>query len=105
MSVGGWGERSSLSARNLFGHLPIGPRRWTAALDSSLDDEISTIANLNNEFFYTHLFEDWSDSKSGDDSDLMVRVASIIHKENEVYMPQCRVITQMMVSTWSGLFL
>jgi hypothetical protein len=59
-------------------------------MDNSSDDEISTIVSLNNEFFYTHFFEHWLDSESGDDSDLMVSVESILHKENEVYMPQWR---------------
>jgi hypothetical protein len=51
-------------------------------MDSSWDDDISTIANLNNEFLYTHFFEDWSDFESGDDADLMVAMASILHEEN-----------------------
>jgi hypothetical protein len=59
-------------------------------MDNSSDDEISTIASLNNEFFYTHFFEDWSDSESDDDFNLMVAVASSLHEENEVYMPQWR---------------
>jgi hypothetical protein len=44
----------------------------TTAMDSCSDDDISTIANLNNDFVYTHFFDDWSDSKSDDDADLMV---------------------------------
>jgi hypothetical protein len=59
-------------------------------MDKSLDDDISSIASLNNEFFYTYFFEDWSDSKSDDNADLMVAMASILHEENEVYMPQWR---------------
>jgi hypothetical protein len=58
--------------------------------NSSDDDDISTIANLNNEFFYTHFFKDWPDSEFDDDADLMVAVASILHEENETYMPQWR---------------
>jgi hypothetical protein len=50
--------------------------------DSSSVNEISTIASLNNEFFYKHFFEDWSDSESDDDFDLMVALASILHEEN-----------------------
>jgi hypothetical protein len=53
----------------------------TTAMDSSSDDDISTIANLNNEFFYTHFFDDWSNSEFEDDAYLMVAVASILHKE------------------------
>jgi hypothetical protein len=35
-------------------------------------DDISAIASLNNKFFHTHFFEDWSDSEFDDDADLMV---------------------------------
>jgi hypothetical protein len=62
----------------------------TAMDSSSYDDDISTIVNLNNEFFYTHFFKDWSDSESNDDVDLMVAMASILHEETEAYMPQWR---------------
>jgi hypothetical protein len=48
----------------------------SAAMDSSSDDDdIATIVNLNNEFCYTHFFEE-SDIKSDDDADLMVAVAT-----------------------------
>jgi hypothetical protein len=57
---------------------------------SSSDDDIEAIAELNNEIFYTHFFEDWSDSEFDDDSDLMVVCATILNKENENYMPQWR---------------
>jgi hypothetical protein len=57
-------------------------------MDSSSDDEISTIASLSNEVFYKHFFKDWSESESNNDSDLMVAMASILHEESEVYMPQ-----------------
>jgi hypothetical protein len=57
-------------------------------MDNSLDDQISTIAILNNKFFYKHFFEDWS--VLDDDSILMVVVASIVHEENGAYMPQWR---------------
>jgi hypothetical protein len=50
-------------------------------MDSCSDDDISTIANLNNEFIYTYFFDDWSDSESDDDANLMVVVASILHEE------------------------
>jgi hypothetical protein len=59
-------------------------------MDNSSDDEISTIASLNNGFFYTYFLKNWSDSEFDDDSDLMVAVASILNQENEVYMPQWR---------------
>jgi hypothetical protein len=62
----------------------------TASMDSSSDDEISTIASLSNEFFYKHFFKDWSESESNNDSDLMVAMASILHEESDVYMPQWR---------------
>jgi hypothetical protein len=47
------------------------------------------LSKLNNQFFYTHLFDE-SDTKSDDDADLMVVVASMLHEENEAYMPQWR---------------
>jgi hypothetical protein len=56
---------------------------------SSDDDDIAAIVSLNNQFFYTHIFEE-SDTKSDDDADLMVVVASVLHDENEAYMPQWR---------------
>jgi hypothetical protein len=57
---------------------------------SGSDDNIEAIADLNNEFFYTHFFKDWSDTESDDDSDLMVTCASILNEEKENYMPQWR---------------
>jgi hypothetical protein len=57
-------------------------------MDSSLDNEISTIASLNNKFFYRHFFKDWS--VSDDESVLMVAMASIVHEENGAYMLQWR---------------
>jgi hypothetical protein len=59
----------------------------TASMDSSSDDQISTIASLSNEF-YKHFFKDQSESVSNNDSNLMVAMASILHEESEVYMPQ-----------------
>jgi hypothetical protein len=59
-------------------------------MDSRSDDEISTIAFLNNEFYWKHFFGDWSDLESDDDSYLMAAEASILYEENEVYMPQWR---------------
>jgi hypothetical protein len=53
----------------------------TAPMDSISDDKISTITSLNNEFFYKHFFEDWLDSESDDDSNLMVAMASFLHKQ------------------------
>jgi hypothetical protein len=57
---------------------------------SSSDSNTEAIAEHNNEFFYTHFFEDWSDSEFDDDSDLMVACATILNEENENYMPQRR---------------
>jgi hypothetical protein len=58
-------------------------------MDRSSDDNIAAIINLNNQFFYTHFFDE-SDTESDDDADLMVAVASDLHEENEAYMPQWR---------------
>jgi hypothetical protein len=58
--------------------------------DSSLDDDdIAAIANLSNEFFYPHFFDE-SDTNSDDDADLMVAVATVLNEANEAYMPQWR---------------
>jgi hypothetical protein len=60
----------------------------SAPRDNSPDaNDIVTIVNLNNEFFYTHFFDE-SDTDSDDDADLMVAV--VLHEENEAYMPQWR---------------
>jgi hypothetical protein len=56
---------------------------------SSDDDDIAAIVNLNNEFFYTHFFDKF-DTKSDDDADLMVAVATVLNEANEAYMPQWR---------------
>jgi hypothetical protein len=56
---------------------------------SSDDDDIVAIVNLNNQFFHTHFFDE-SDTESDDDADLMVAMASVLHEENEAYMPQWR---------------
>jgi hypothetical protein len=56
---------------------------------SSNDDDIATIVNLNNDFFYTHFFDE-SITEYDDDADLMAVVASVLHEENEAYMPQWR---------------
>jgi hypothetical protein len=70
---------------------PIWPfANRTALMDGSTDHDIVTIASLNNEFFYKRFIEDWLDSDSNDDSDLMVAVASVLHEESNVYMPQWR---------------
>jgi hypothetical protein len=62
----------------------------SAAMDSiSDDDNIAAIVNLNNQFFYTHFFED-SDTESDNDADLMVAEAAVLNEENEAYMPQWR---------------
>jgi hypothetical protein len=59
----------------------------SAAMDNSSDDnDIAAIASLNNEFFYTHFFEE-SDTESDDDANLMLAMASILHEENEVSVP------------------
>jgi hypothetical protein len=57
-------------------------------MDISSDDELDTIASLNNELFYKHFIEDCSDSVSDKDSNIMVAVVSILHEESKVYMPQ-----------------
>jgi hypothetical protein len=54
---------------------------------SSDDDDIAAIGNLNNEFFYTHFFDE-SDTDSDNDADLMVAVATILNEANDAYMPQ-----------------
>jgi hypothetical protein len=56
---------------------------------SSDDDDIAAIINLNNEFFYTHFFDE-SDTDSDDDADLMVAMATILNESYEAYMPQWR---------------
>jgi hypothetical protein len=56
---------------------------------SSDDDDIAAIVDLNNEFFYTHFFDE-SDTDSDDDADLMVAVATVVNEANEAYMPQWR---------------
>jgi hypothetical protein len=56
---------------------------------SSEDDDIAAIANLNNEFFYTHFFDE-SDTDSDDDVDLMVVMATVLNEANEAYMPEWR---------------
>jgi hypothetical protein len=62
----------------------------SAAMDSSSnDDNIAAIVSLNNQFFYTHFFED-SDIESDDDVDLMVAVATVPNEENEAYMTPWR---------------
>jgi hypothetical protein len=62
----------------------------SAPRDSSSDDnDIAAIANLNNEFFYAHFFDE-SDTDSDDDADLMVVVATVLSESNEAYMPQWR---------------
>jgi hypothetical protein len=57
--------------------------------NSSNDDVIAAIVNLNNDIFYTHFFDEF-DTEYDDDADLMVAVASVLHDENEAYMPQWR---------------
>jgi hypothetical protein len=54
-----------------------------AAVASNWDDDIEAIADLNNEFFYTHFFENWLDTEYDDDSNLMVTCASILNEKNE----------------------
>jgi hypothetical protein len=54
---------------------------------TSDDDDIVAIVNLNDEFFYTHFFDE-SDTDSDDDADLMVAVATVLTESNEAYMPQ-----------------
>jgi hypothetical protein len=61
----------------------------SAPRDSSSDDDIADIVNLNNEFFYTHFFDEF-DTDSDDDVDLMVAVATVLNEANEAYMPQWR---------------
>jgi hypothetical protein len=56
---------------------------------SSDDDDIAAIVNLNNEFFYTHYFDE-SGTDSDNDADLMVAVASVLREENEAYLLQWR---------------
>jgi hypothetical protein len=70
---------------------PIRPfANMSVTMDNTSDDNnIAAIVNLNNVFFYTHFFDE-SDNKSDDDANLMVVVATILHEENEAYMPQWR---------------
>jgi hypothetical protein len=88
MATAGWVERVVLPGRSQ----PV--RRFanmSALRDSSSDDDkIAAIVNLNNEFFYTHFFDD-SDTDSNDDANLMVAVATVLNVANEAYMPQWRV--------------
>jgi hypothetical protein len=68
---------------------PVQPfANMSAPRDSSSDyDDSAAIVNLNNEFFYTHFFDE-SHTDSDDDADLMVAVAIILNEANEAYMPQ-----------------
>jgi hypothetical protein len=51
----GWLGRALVRARTQ----PVRPfTNRTATMASSSDDNIEAIAELNNEFFYTHFFED-----------------------------------------------
>jgi hypothetical protein len=54
---------------------------------SSDNDDIVTIVNLNNEFFYRYFFDE-SDTDTDDDANLMVAVATVLNEANEAYMPQ-----------------
>jgi hypothetical protein len=55
----------------------------SAPRDSSSDDnDIAAIANLNNDFFYAHFFDE-SNIDSDDDADLMVAVDTVLHEANE----------------------
>jgi hypothetical protein len=87
MATVGWVERALLLGRAQ----PV--RRFanmSAPRDSSSDDDnIAAIVNLNNEFFYTHFFDE-SDTDSNNDADLMVAVATVLNEANEAYMPQWR---------------
>jgi hypothetical protein len=49
---------------------------------SSDDDDIAAIANLNNECFYAHFFDE-SDTDSDNDADLMVAMATVLNEANE----------------------
>jgi hypothetical protein len=61
-----------------------------APRDRSLDDDdIAAIVNLNNEFFYTHFFDE-SETDFDDDADLVVAMATVLNEENKAYMPQWR---------------
>jgi hypothetical protein len=46
-------------------------------MDITLDEDIASIMSVNNEFFYKHFIEQWSDSDSDDDSDLMLVVTRV----------------------------
>jgi hypothetical protein len=87
MATSGWVERAVL----LGCAQPVRPfANMSAPRDSSSDDDdIAAIANLNNEFFYVHFFDE-SDTDSDDDADLMVVVATVLSESNEAYMPQWR---------------
>jgi hypothetical protein len=52
----------------------------TAAMDNSSDEDIGSIVIVNNEFYYKHLIEEWSDSDSNNDSDLMLALTNILHE-------------------------
>jgi hypothetical protein len=54
-TICGWLGRALVHVRLQLDR-PVSNR--TTAMDNSLDDEISTIVSLNNEFFCTHFFED-----------------------------------------------
>jgi hypothetical protein len=61
----------------------------TSRDNSSNEDDIAAIVNLNNEFFYTHIFDE-SDTDSDNDANLVVAVANVLHEENEASLPQWR---------------
>jgi hypothetical protein len=67
-TICGWLRRALVLVRTQ----PVRPfANRIAPMDSNLNDEISTIACLNNEFYYKNFLEGWSDSESDDDSYLM----------------------------------
>jgi hypothetical protein len=68
-------------------------------MDSGSDNDIATIARFNNEFFYKDFIEYWLDS---DSADLMVVVASILHEDNVVCMPQWRGLWPAELEIWTS---
>jgi hypothetical protein len=60
-------------------------------MNSGLDEDIASIANVNNLFFYKHFVKESLDSDSDDDPDMLLVVASLLHEDNEAMSGLCGV--------------
>jgi hypothetical protein len=55
-------------------------------MDISLDEDISSMVNTNNEFFYKQFVEASSNKDSDDDSDVLLAAPSILHDHNKAML-------------------